>query len=149
MGRPALNSRGRCGQLFPDAPLIIGRAKTKMLMPIRIPFRAGLLLVAVAASSLPLSSAGEARLSFDGRWRVEVVADPGKCSDRYSVAIRVDNGKIRGNFLGARATGKVDESGKLVLRLDVVRATGALAARTGVGQWKSPACNGTWTARRA
>ena len=77
------------------------------------------------------------------------MADPGRCSDRYSVAVRVANGEIRGTFLGTNTTGSVDENGKLVLRLDVVRATGALAERTGRGQWHSPACNGTWTARRA
>jgi hypothetical protein len=60
----------------------------------------------------------------------------------------VAKGKIGGTFFGANATGKVDDSGKLVLRLDVVRASGALTARTGLGVWKSPSCNGTWRARR-
>jgi hypothetical protein len=115
----------------------------------RTNLRSGLLLVAVAVCALLLSSAGQARFSYDGRWRVEAVADPSKCSDRYSVAIRVANGQISGVFFGAVAGGTVDNGGKLVLRIDVVRATGALAARTGVGRWKSPDCNGSWTARRA
>ena len=45
--------------------------------------------------------------------------------------------------------GKVDDRGRLNLHIDVVRATGALTARTGLGRWKSPTCNGSWTARRA
>jgi hypothetical protein len=96
-----------------------------------------------------MSSAGQARSSFDGRWHVEAVADRGKCSDRYSVAIEVANGQISGAFFGATAGGKVDDKGRLNLHIDVVRATGALAAMTGLGRWKSPTCNGSWTARRA
>jgi hypothetical protein len=115
----------------------------------RASLQSGLLLAAVAAFALPLSSVGQARYPFDGRWRVEAVADPSKCSIRYTIAIQVANGRISGAFFGAVARGGVDGNGNLILRIDVVRATGALAARTGLGRWKSPTCNGTWTARRA
>src|ERR1039457_4862447 len=47
------------------------------------------------------------------------------------------------------AGGNVDDKGRLNLHIDVVRASGALAAMTGLGRWKSPTCNGSWTARRA
>jgi hypothetical protein len=118
-----------------------------MTMPIST-LRSGLLLAALAVSAVPLSSVSEARSSFDGRWHVEAVADRGKCSDRYDVAIRVANGQISGAFFGATAGGKVDGRGRLNLHIDVVRGTGALAATTGAGRWKSPTCNGSWTARR-
>ena len=119
------------------------------MMLTRASLQLGLLLAAIAGSALLLSSAGQARSPFDGRWRVEAVADPSKCPIRYSVAIQVANGQISGAFFGAIARGAVDSNGKLILRIDVVRATGALAASTGLGRWKSPTCNGTWTARRA
>jgi hypothetical protein len=117
-------------------------------MPISA-LRSGLLLATLALSAVPLSSVGQARSSFDGRWRVEAVADPGKCSDRYNVAIQVANGRISGAFFGVAAGGNVDDNGRLNLHIDVVRASGALAAMTGLGRWKSPTCNGSWTARRA
>jgi hypothetical protein len=65
------------------------------------------------------------------------------------MAIQVANGQISGGLFGAAAGGKVDDRGRLNLHIDVVRATGALAARTGLGRWKSLTCNGSWTARRA
>jgi hypothetical protein len=118
-------------------------------MAVRSLAQSGLVLTALAFSAVALSSPGQARFSFDGRWRVEAVADPGRCSDRYVVAIRVADGQISGAFFGATAAGNVDANGKLNLYIDVVRANGALAAATGVGRWKSPTCNGSWTARRA
>ena len=113
------------------------------------PLQFGLLIVTLALSAVGLTSAGQAGSSFDGRWQVDAVADPGKCSDRYDVAIRVANGQISGSFFGAAAAGRVDNKGKLNLHIAVVRASGALAAMTGLGRWKSPTCNGSWTARRA
>ena len=65
------------------------------------------------------------------------------------MAIRVTNGQISGSFFGATAGGNVDDRGRLNLHIDVVRATGDLAMLTGLGRWKSPTCNGSWTARRA
>ena len=115
----------------------------------RASLQSGLLLVAIAGSALPLSSAVQARSLFDGRWSIEAVADPSRCSVRYTVAVQVANGEISGAYFGAIARGAVDSNGKLILRIDVVRANGALAASTGLGRWKSPTCNGTWTARRA
>jgi hypothetical protein len=125
--------------------------KTKMrtMMTKKAGLKSGLILVAVAVSALPLSSAGQARYSFDGRWWVEAVAYPSKCSDKYAVAIQVANGQISGAFFGVNGGGSVDNNGKLSLHIDVVRASGALAATTGLGRWNSPTCNGTWTARRA
>jgi hypothetical protein len=118
-------------------------------MAMRSVAQSGIVLVALALSAVPLSSPSEARLSFDGGWRVEAVADPGRCSDRYVVAIRVAGGRISGAFFGATAAGNVDANGKLNLHIDVVRASGSLATTTGAGRWKSPTCNGSWTARRA
>jgi hypothetical protein len=118
-------------------------------MPTIFSLRPGFLVATVVMSAIPLSSAGLARSSFDGSWQVQAVADPGKCSDRYNVAIRVANGQISGAFFGVAAGGRVDDRGRLNLRIDVVRATGALAAVSGLGRWKSPTCNGSWTARRA
>src|SRR5690242_17230342 len=56
--------------------------------------RSSLAVILIALSAIPLSWAAQARSSFDGRWHVEAVADPGKCSDKYSVAISVANGQI-------------------------------------------------------
>jgi hypothetical protein len=117
-------------------------------MPIS-PLRSGLILTTFALSVILTSSAVEASYSYDGRWRVLAVADPGKCAARYSVAIQVANGQINSALLGAIAVGKVDQKGQLKLEIDVVRASGALAATTGFGRWSSPACSGSWTARRA
>ena len=115
----------------------------------RSSLRSGLLFLAIAVSALSLSSAGQARSAFDGRWMVQAVAHSGRCTESYSVAVQVANGQINGNYFGAAAAGRVDSSGRLILRIDVVRASGALAAGTGLGRWQSPTCNGTWTARRA
>ncbi len=106
-------------------------------------------LALVAASSFVFSLPAEAQTAFDGRWWVNAVGDPSQCTDRYLVPIRVKQGHISGAFFSAVAAGDVNGSGKLVLRLADVRATGALATRSGRGQWKSPTCFGTWTARRA
>jgi hypothetical protein len=113
------------------------------------PRQLGFLVVMFSLSAVGLTSAGQARSSFDGRWQVAAVADSGKCSDRYDVAIRVANGQISGSFLGATAAGRVDDKGRLNLQIDVVRASGALTANAGLGRWKSPTCVGSWTARRA
>ena len=118
-------------------------------MPTKASLQSGALLAAIVLSAVPLSSAGQARSSFDGRWHVEAVSNPGKCTDRYDVAIQVANGQISGTFLGTTAGGSVDDRGRLNLHIDVVRATGKLATVTGLGRWKSPTCNGSWTARRA
>jgi hypothetical protein len=125
------------------------KAKGRMMMLTRANLQSAFLLAAVAATTLLQSSPGHGRSSFDGRWRVEAVADPSKCSVRYVVAIRVANGQISGAFFGVIARGRVDSNGKLIFRVDVVRASGALAARTGLGRWKSPTCEGSWIARRA
>ena len=94
------------------------------MMLTRASLQSGLLLVAIAGSALPLSSAGQARSPFDGRWSIEAVADPSRCSVRYTVAVQVANGEISGAYFGAIARGAVDSNGKLILRIDVVRATG-------------------------
>ncbi len=105
--------------------------------------------VAVACTML-LNDATQAQVSFDGRWLVRAVADPGRCSDNYSLAIRVAGGRIsyRGPF-GAVGGGTVSQRGALSLAIDVVRAFGTLTANMGNGKWKSPNCSGTWTARKA
>jgi hypothetical protein len=119
------------------------------MMLTRASLQLGLLLAAIAGSALPLSSVGQVRSPFDGRWRVEARAQTSKCSARHTVAIQVANGQIRGTFFGFIARGGVDRNGKVILRIDGVRATGALAAKTGRGRWRSRSCNGTWTARRS
>src|SRR6476620_3062030 len=64
-----------------------------MMMLTRASLQSGLLLVAIAGSALPLSSAAQARSPFDGRWSIEAVADPSRCSVRYTVAVQVANAR--------------------------------------------------------
>ena len=54
-----------------------------------------------------------------------------------------------GGIIGAPAHGSVYTQGNLRLTIDVVRVTGSLSEMRGAGVWKSPTCNGTWTANRA
>jgi hypothetical protein len=98
------------------------------------------------ATSLAGSAPSLARSSFDGNWRVLVKADSARCSDRFAVAISVANGRV--SYVGMPA-GKVSDNGAIRLTISDVRASGALLNRTGNGRWRSTACNGSWTARKA
>ncbi len=102
------------------------------------------------AASLAASDSGLARSSYDGSWHVLVTADPGRCSDHFAVALRVANGRVTyvGPF-GQQPAGKVGDNGSISLAISDVRASGALLDKTGTGRWRSAACNGSWTARRA
>ena len=97
------------------------------------------------ASSLAGSVPTLAGSSFDGSWKVLVKADPGRCSDRYAVAISVANGRV--SYVGMPA-GKVGANGAIRLSISDVHASGALLERTGNGRWRSTTCNGSWVARK-
>jgi hypothetical protein len=95
-------------------------------------------------------AAGIAGGDFDGPWRVTVVSDPG-CTDRYDVAVRVEDGSLRyeSMLMSAFGSGTVSKTGSLSARIANVRINGKLFERSGRGKWRSPDCTGTWTARRA
>ena len=103
---------------------------------------ASLIVAAVSSASLP----AEAQGLFDGSWSVRVVAGPGKCANQYFVAIEVADGRIS---YGGRTAGNVGGSGRLMLSISEVRATGALRRTSGSGRWQSRECRGTWTAQKA
>ena len=99
--------------------------------------------------------AAKAQTPFDGQWSVEIVANTSACALAYAVPIQVENGNISyGGGFGAVADGTVSNEGALRVQLIasdvVVKATGALADRKGLGQWSSATlkCEGTWTARK-
>jgi hypothetical protein len=109
--------------------------------------------VAVAASlfAFPAISVSS-ESAFDGHWAVEIVPESGDCRAR-TVALKVDEGEISYAGFGARADGNISPEGALsvtISRLDkVVNASGSVAGTTGVGNWASPDCEGTWVARRS
>lgn len=114
------------------------------------------LLGVLAASTIALGAVGAttpagagAANAFDGRWMVRAAANPGRCSDKYGIAISVANGQVtyRG-LLAAFATGKLSRDGQLLLQIGEARVTGRLASANGGGLWASPKCKGTWTATR-
>ena len=76
----------------------------------------------------------------------------GDCSVR-TVALQVNEGQIRYVGFGARANGAIEADGDLALTIahsdKVVNASGAVDGATGAGNWASPDCEGTWTARRS
>ena len=114
--------------------------KLKNTLPVL--FALGLAGAASLAGSVP----SFARSSFDGSWHVLVKADPGRCSDRFAVAIRVANGRV--SYVGMPA-GKVSNNGTIRLTISDVRASGALLDRSGNGRWRSASCNGSWVAQKA
>jgi hypothetical protein len=105
-----------------------------------------LLILATAGVTVSPLVAG----NYDGAWRVSVVSDPG-CTDRYDVAVRVEDGTLHYESLimSAFGSGTVSGSGRLTARIANVRIHGKLAGRTGSGRWNSPDCTGSWTARKA
>jgi hypothetical protein len=107
-------------------------------------------LGATAAAALLGSTSGYAGSSYDGRWRVLVTADPGRCGDHFAVALRVANGHVSyvGPF-GQQPAGRVTDNGNINVLISDVHASGALLAETGTGRWRSAACNGSWVARKA
>ena len=115
-------------------------------------------LTAVAAALLFSGAnavAAKAQTPFDGQWSVEIVANTSACALAYAVPIQVENGSISyGGGFGAVADGRVTNDGALRVQLIasdvVVKATGALADRKGLGQWSSATlkCEGTWTAQK-
>lgn len=107
-------------------------------------------LAAAGAVSLAGSTSSLAGSAHDGSWRVLVTADPGRCSDRFAVALHVSNGRVSyvGPF-GQQPAGRVGDNGMISLAISDVRASGALLDKTGTGRWRSTTCNGSWTARKA
>ena len=112
--------------------------------------RFGSALVLAAIAGLTLSTVqGEAKTPFDGNWMVHAAANPGTCSDKYGVAIKVANGHVAyQGILAAFASGNVTSSGNILLQVGEAKVTGKLASATGGGSWASPNCKGTWTASR-
>lgn len=107
-------------------------------------------LGAAGAASLAGSTSSLAGSSHDGSWRVVVTADPGRCSDRFAVALHVSNGHVSyAGAFGQQPAGKVGDNGVISLTISDVRATGALLGKTGTGRWRSTTCNGSWVARKA
>jgi hypothetical protein len=92
-----------------------------------------------------------AATSFDGMWAVEIVASNGNCPAR-TIPIAVEDGRIHYSAFGATAEGAISPDGALNVsfahRNDVVRASGAVDGGSGAGNWRSAACEGSWTARR-
>jgi len=107
-------------------------------------------LGAASAASLAGSTPGLAGSAHDGSWRVLVTADPGRCADRFAVALHVSNGRVSyvGPF-GQQPAGRVGDNGIISLAISDVRASGALLDKTGTGRWRSTTCNGSWVARKA
>jgi hypothetical protein len=108
-----------------------------------------ILVFAAALSAIAMAPA-LAQTEYDGRWSVRVVAQTETCSDNFSIALNVDDGRITYGGIFARANGNVSDSGNLNVRVssggNVVKAAGALEERTGSGTWNSPSCEGVWTA---
>lgn len=107
-------------------------------------------LATAGAASLAATLPGLARSAYDGNWRVTVIADPGKCSDRFALSLRVANGRVNYvGMMGEQAAGRVTDGGAIRLVISNVSASGALSERTGNGRWRSTSCNGSWVARKA
>jgi hypothetical protein len=107
-------------------------------------------LGAAGAASLAGATSGLAGSAHDGSWRVLVTADPGRCSDRFAVALHVSNGRVSyvGPF-GHQSAGRVGDDGIIRLAISDVRASGALLDKTGTGHWRSTTCIGSWVAHKA
>jgi len=109
-----------------------------------------LVLGLAGVTSLAGSAPSFARSSYDGSWRVMVTADSGRCSDRFAVSLRVAGGRVNYvGMMGEQPAGRVADNGIIRLVISGVRASGALAERTGTGRWRSTSCNGSWVARKA
>jgi hypothetical protein len=119
----------------------------------RIRFFAPILVAAFALSAAAPAGAVELGSSSDGRWSVKIVPENGRCRTR-TVALHVDEGQIRFAGFGARAEGAVRPNGALAVSIvsltnEVVNASGSVAGEAGRGSWKSPNCDGSWTALRS
>lgn len=105
----------------------------------------------IALLSIPGAQAGG---SYDGPWSVELSTEQGQCGLNYKGQVNVSGGHIAENGMFVQASGAVDPSGRVAIRMtrgsDQLAAGGQLKGDSGGGRWHSPTqqCSGRWRAAR-
>ena len=104
----------------------------------------------IALLSLTSVQAG----NYDGPWSVELSTEEGQCGLNFKGQLTVSGGHIAESGLFVQASGAVDPSGRVAIRMthgsDRLAAGGVLKGASGGGQWHSPTkqCSGRWRAAR-
>ena len=112
-----------------------------------------ILTTSIALLSVPGAQAGGFG-SYDGPWSVELSTEQGQCGLNYKGQLRVSGGAIAESGLFVQASGAVDPSGRVAIRMtrgsDQLAAGGLLKGDSGGGRWHSPTqqCSGRWRAAR-
>jgi hypothetical protein len=108
---------------------------------------ARLLFLVAAAATTPAAAA-----AFDGSWNVSIVTRTGSCESGASLPIRISNGRIESGAAPVSVSGRVGESGGIVVAVSSgyksATGSGRLASTAGSGTWHGGMCSGTWTAQR-
>jgi hypothetical protein len=135
--------------------LLVAPART-----IRLGVRATMipLLTAAALACVALSTAAASAKSADyaGSWNVLITGSTGECEGafRYTLNISRDGSISYGGPSNFTATGRVDEAGRVQVRIsrgaDAAEGSGRLQARAGRGTWRAPStgCSGAWRAEK-
>jgi hypothetical protein len=82
-----------------------------------------LFLVAAAATTTPAAAA-----AFDGSWNVSIVTRTGSCESGASLPIRISNGRIESGAAPVSVSGRVGESGGIVVAMSSGKAPPAQVA---------------------
>jgi hypothetical protein len=96
------------------------------------------------------------QVDFAGSWSVLITGGTGECEGaaRYTLKIAQDGNISYGGPSDFMATGRVDEAGRVRVRIargvDTAEGSGRLGVRVGRGTWRAPStgCAGAWRAER-
>jgi hypothetical protein len=114
-----------------------------------------LLCMTAAVSLVALTSAAQARSSYDGSWDLLFVTQRGACDPTYNFSVNITDGIVTHPNL-VRFSGRVARSGAVRASVTVhdkfASGSGRLSSNSGSGRWSgysgSSRCSGYWTAQR-
>ena len=109
----------------------------------------------ICCASLTLTTAAEARTSYDGPWNLVFVTQRGSCDSSYNFSVNINDGVVTHPNL-VKFTGHVGRSGAVHASVTVhdkyASGSGTLTRDAGHGSWRGRAaggrCSGYWTAQR-
>jgi len=114
-----------------------------------------LLCMTVVVSLVALTSASQARSTYDGSWNLLFVTERGACDPSYNFSVNITDGIVTHPNL-VKFRGFVARSGAVRASVTVhekyASGSGRLASNSGGGRWSgysgSARCSGSWTAQR-
>ena len=114
-----------------------------------------LIATAIFFACLTLTTAAEARTSYDGPWNLVFHTQSGSCDPTYTYSVDVTDGNVTHPNL-VKFRGHVAKSGAVRASVTVhdkyASGSGRLTGDSGRGTWSGRAgaerCSGYWTAQR-